>query len=106
MNQKIVFHYVGYILQALAALLLLPLLVALLYREWTGMTAFLVTAALSFVLGSTLRYFCQSKNNLLFAREGFAIVAFAWIVMSLFGAIPFVICGEIPSYIDALFETE
>ena len=45
------------------------------------------------------------KHPQIFNREGFVAVALSWIVLSIFGAIPFVITGEIPSYVDALFET-
>ena len=99
-----IFYTVGYIAIAEAALLLLPALVALIYLEKSGF-AFLITAALAFGVGMILRVFAKPKSRLIYAREGFAIVAYAWLLMSAIGAIPFVLGGAIPSYIDAFFET-
>ncbi len=108
MNYKIVSYTVGRILQIEAALLLLPMLVSIIYSSKDGpesIWAFLITAAISLAAGLLLTYVFGKNNKLLFAREGFAIVALAWILMSAVGALPFFISGEIPNYIDALFET-
>ena len=45
------------------------------------------------------------KDTKIYARDGLAIVALVWVLLSVFGALPFVITGEIPSFVDALFET-
>ena len=75
-----------------------------LYGEWYLLPAFLLPAALLAVLGFiTSRK--TPKNTTIFARDGLAIVALVWVLMSAFGALPFVISGEIPSFIDAFFET-
>ncbi len=50
-------------------------------------------------------FFAKPRNHVIYAKEGFATVALAWIIMSAIGALPFVISGEIPSYVDAWFET-
>ncbi len=93
----------GHVLQFEAGFLLLPCIVALIYREKSGF-AYLIMAAVCFVIGVCLsRIKGKSKN--FFAKEGFASVALSWIVMSLAGCMPFVISGEIPKFIDALFET-
>ena len=108
MNYKIVSYTVGRILQIEAALLLLPMLISIIYSGEdgrAGIWAFLITAAISLGAGLLLTYVFGKNNKLLFAREGFAIVALAWILMSAVGALPFFISGEIPNYIDALFET-
>ena len=99
-----VFRIVGYIGLCEAALLLLPALVGLIYLESSAF-AFLITAALSAAAGGLLVVFCKPKTKKLYAREGFAVVALAWLYMSLVGALPFVLCGEIPNYFDAFFET-
>ena len=85
------------------ALLLIPALVSLIYGEKTGVS-FLIVAA---VLGVIFLIFGRKKpkNNRIYGKEGFAIVGLAWILWSLFGAIPFVITGSVPNYIDAFFET-
>ncbi|MBQ8403544.1 MAG: TrkH family potassium uptake protein [Clostridia bacterium] len=108
MNYRIVLHTVGRILQIEALLMLLPLAVSVIYAGQDGTAAiwaFLIAIGISLALGFFLTYVLGKNNNLLFAREGFAIVALAWILMSVVGALPFVISGEIPSFIDAFFET-
>ncbi len=92
-------------MQLEAAILLLPLFVSLFYGELYNVIAFLFSALISLILGLVLTYILGKDDKLLFAREGFAIVAIAWIVMSAVGALPYVISGAIPSYADAFFET-
>ncbi len=108
MNYRIVFHTVGRILQ-IEALLMLPALIAsLIYMGEDGTAsiwAFLISMGISLAVGLLFTYVIGKNNKLLFAREGYAIVALAWLLMSAVGALPFVISGEIPSFIDAFFET-
>lgn len=104
MNFTIVRFIIGYILEFEAAFLLLPALVGILYREKEATIAYLFTAFLCFIFGFLLRCKC-TKQSELFAREGFISVALSWLIMSIFGAIPFVLAGDIPNYINALFET-
>lgn len=85
-----------------AALMLLPLLVAILYGE--SILPFLIPAALLLVIGLILRSVHPGQTSL-FARDGLAVVALAWIAMSAFGALPFCISGDIPHFVDAFFET-
>lgn len=105
MNRKMVLSTLGRILRIESLLLILPLVVALLYREWHGAAAFGITILICIALGSTLRLLFRPKSSVIFAREGFSIVALAWVGLSALGALPFVISGEIPSYFDAFFET-
>ena len=105
MNKKMIFATLGKITVSEAGLMLLPLLVSLIYREWTASLSFLAAIALALVVGFSLYFSCRTKNKLIFAKEGFIIVAGAWLIMSAIGAIPFVLSGDIPSYIDAFFET-
>ena len=103
MNYSAVLRMLGYVLQFEAGFLLLPCVVALIYSEKSGF-AYLIMAAICFVIGVCLsRIKGKSKN--FFAKEGFASVALSWIVMSLAGCVPFILSGEIPKFIDALFET-
>ena len=104
MNRRMVFFLVGQILKAEAALLALPLIVSLLYKE-SGYLSFLITIGIALVLGFGLTLISRPKNKVIYATEGFVVVALAWLVMSAIGALPFVISGSIPSYVDALFET-
>ncbi len=105
MNRKFVFYVFGRILQVVALLMLLPAVVSAIYGETTSLWAFLITAASSAAVGTVIALACRTKNRIIYAKEGFAVVALAWVGMSAVGAVPFVISGEIPSYVDALFET-
>jgi trk system potassium uptake protein TrkH len=103
MNHRIIAYTVGRIIRMEAILLLLPLLVAILYREST-VPAFLYTIGGTALLGTVLAW-RKPKNDALYAKEGLLIVAMSWIVLSLLGAMPFFLSGEIPNIIDAFFET-
>ena len=92
----------GMVLLILAALLVLPLIAGLCYGE--NVLNFAVTIAATAALGGIFMLF-KPKNRDIYAHEGFTAVGLSWILMSLIGALPFVISGDIPSYVDALFET-
>ena len=104
MNHKIVSYMVGRILQIEALLFILPIIVSLIYGE-KCVVALIISAVIALGIGILLTRVFGKNDKLLFAKEGFAIVALAWISMSVIGALPFYISGEIPKYIDALFET-
>lgn len=104
MNRKIVFYMLGKILILEAALLCLPLICALIYGE-KSVIAFIITIGIALALGLVLSLLNKPKDKTFFAKEGFVIVALSWIFLSLVGALPFYISGEIPSYINAFFET-
>jgi len=104
MNRKMVFFTLGQLLLIEAALMVLPLIVSLIYRE-TTVFAFLITLAATALVGGALMFFLRKHNKTMYAREGFAIVAISWVALSLFGALPFFLSREIPNYIDAFFET-
>lgn len=103
MNYSIILYILGCLLKFESAFLLLPAIVGMLYRE-NAVYAYLGTSALCFVLGFLLSHKKPAAKNL-FIREGFVTVAASWVIMSIFGAVPFVLAGDIPSYVDALFET-
>lgn len=105
MNVRIVGKYIGYLLVLEAALMLPSILVALLYAEYRGVFAFLLTAALCVVAGGALVLLCRKQAGGMYAREGFVVAGGGWVLISIFGALPFVFSGEIPHFIDALFET-
>ena len=87
----------------MAGLILLPVIVALIYGEKT-VVSFLIPSAVFLLLG-LLFMIKKPKGRAYKASEGFVITALSWILISLIGALPFVISGEIPNYIDAVFET-
>lgn len=92
----------GITLRIEALLLIIPFLVGLIYKE-SASTSFLFTALLCIFI-SILSHFIKVERKRIYAREGFLITALVWIVVSAFGAIPLVLSGSIPHYIDALFE--
>ena len=104
MNYRMIFYMSGRLLQLESALLLLPAAVALIYGDG-GLTAFLLTAAVAMVLGTGMTLLRRPKNQTIYAKEGFVIVALSWVFLSAVGALPFVISGEIPRFVDAFFET-
>ena len=105
MNRRMILHTLGQIIRLEAALLLLPALVALLYGERRCLQAFLVTALLALLLGTLLTLPTRSRSRVIFSKEGFMTVALAWLCLSAIGALPFVLSGSVPSYVDAFFET-
>ena len=102
MNYRMIARILGMVLLILAALLVLPLIAGLCYGE--NVLNFAVTIAAAAALGGIFMLF-KPINRDIYAREGFTAVGLSWILMSLLGALPFVISGDIPSYVDALFET-
>ena len=85
-------------------LMVAPLVVGLVYKEsLIHILAFLLPIVFLFVLGLLLQI-PKPERNQLYQKEGFALTALVWIIMTLFGAVPFVINGDIPNYIDACFE--
>ena len=104
MNYKMVGFVLGRIFLIEAALMLFPMGCAAIYGEWSVVLSFLWPTLIVLVLGliTSLR---TPQNTKIYARDGLAIVALVWVLMSVFGAMPFVISGEIPSFADAFFET-
>ena len=103
MNFSVIKRVLGWMLLFEGLFLLLPLITAIIYWE-EAFFSFLMTIGLCGAIGG-LCIIGKPKKLDIYAKEGCIIVALCWIVMSLFGALPFYFSGEIPSYIDALFET-
>ena len=103
MNTKIVRYILCRMLGVEAALLLVPVLVAVIYQEKCGIVFLIpivILCLLFFVAGRK-----RPEHGQIYGKEGMVIVALAWILWSLFGAMPFTLSGYIPSYVDAFFET-
>ncbi|MBQ5673970.1 MAG: TrkH family potassium uptake protein [Lachnospiraceae bacterium] len=103
MNSSIIRYILGYVLKIEGFLMLLPCVVAVIYREKIGV-CFLSVAMLCMILGVVMTH-RKPQSTVFYLKEGCVITALSWIFLSLFGCIPFVISGEIPSFTDALFET-
>lgn len=103
MNKRLVVYYLGRIMGMASLLFVPPLVVSLLYRDgcfWS----ILFPAIGMFGTGLICSRF-KPKDRHSYAREGFVIVTAMWLLFSVFGALPFLISGEIPSFVDAFFET-
>lgn len=85
--------------------MLLAVVCSFIYRETTATVCFLCTAAVLILMGSAFVHIMPPKDKSIGSKEGIVIVALSWIILSLLGAIPFYASGEIPSYLDAFFET-
>ena len=102
MNRKFIWRMVGLSLLVESALLILPIIAGLCFGERP--IAFLITMAASALAGFLLTRL-RPETDTIYARDGFVAVSLVWLAMSAFGALPFVIAGDIPSYVDAFFET-
>ena len=99
-----ILNTVGLMLKVEAVLLLLPAIAALIYGE-SCLWPILISAAISLAAGFALTLLSKPKTQVIYAREGFITVALSWVAVSAVGALPFYLAREIPSYIDAFFET-
>ncbi len=104
MNRRMVCSVLGKMVLAEAILLLLPFAVSLIYGERCA-TSFLVTILLAATIGLALIALFPPRDRVIYAKEGFVIVALSWIAVSAIGALPFYFSREIPAYVDAFFET-
>lgn len=103
MNYKMIFRIIGKLLKVEALLLCIPLVLSFVYSEGSFLS-YLIPILLLITLGSLLSSLKPKRNNI-FAREGLIIVGLSWVIMSLFGCLPFIISGYIPNFFNAFFET-
>ena len=97
-------YTLGWLMMFEAAFFLLPLVTALIYGEWKSLFAFLISAVICLAIGGLCMLKKPSKTTI-YAREGFVIVSMSWILLSVFGAVPFVLSGSTTDFVDALFES-
>lgn len=103
MNFSIIRYILFRVLEFAALFLALPCLVAIIYQEKAGYSFAVVMIGCLVVAEIGKRW--KPKSNVFYAREGFITVSLTWIVLSIVGALPFYLSREIPSFVDALFET-
>lgn len=103
MNYSMIVFILGHLLKFESVFLILPTIVGFIYRE-TDAFVYLGLSLGLYLLGTVFTY-KRSPSKQFYPKEGFVTVAFGWIVLSIFGALPFVLTGDIPSFVDALFET-
>lgn len=104
MNKRIIVYILGWVLIIEGAAMQIATVTSFIYGEHEGLY-FLFTGAASAVLGFLAIKIKKPKNMVLYQKAGFAATALSWIMMSLVGCLPFWLSGEIPSFIDAFFET-
>ncbi len=105
MNVKMIGRFLAQIISIEAVFLLPALGISLGNGEWDAVKGFVFTLIIMAAAAGTLFLLCRRTGRLFGAREGFVCVSFSWITLSLLGALPFWISGQIPSFVDALFET-
>lgn len=103
MNRSMIRYILGYVIQIEGALMLLPCIVALIYREEEGIS-YCIVAFMAFLLGTVISH-NKPKEQVIYLKEGCVTTALSWIALSIVGCIPFILTGEIPHFADALFET-
>ena len=103
MNRNLVRYVLGFVLIILSLMLLLPVIVAFIYRENDWKYFLLISGACGLVGGISSQF--KPKNSQMLIKEGFISCALTWILMSIIGCLPFVISGQIPNFTNALFET-
>lgn len=104
MNTRMIRITLGHILKLEAAFMLLPCIVALIYKEMSGIY-FLYVAIAEVIIGFLLTSFRKPTVKTFYLKDGCITTALGWIVLSFFGCLPFYFSGEIPHFTDALFET-
>ncbi|MBR5022647.1 MAG: TrkH family potassium uptake protein [Oscillospiraceae bacterium] len=104
MNFKMMGRFIAQIVAIEAVFMIPALAISLGYCEWAAVKAFAITLAIMLTLSGIFYALCRRSEKLFGAREGLVCVSLSWMVMSLLGALPFVLCGQVPNYIDALFE--
>ena len=104
MNVKSISRTVGLILLITGIFQLFPLLIAVIDHEPRNILAYIESLCLILLVGSALLLVSRGGNRMFSAQEGFAATGLSWIFMSAFGALPFFLSGQIPSYVDAFFE--
>ena len=104
LNYKIIFHFFGLLLLFNGGFMMLATLISLIYKD--GVTLNLFLASLSTLLiGGVAMYGTKNHSKEMNKREGYIVVAFGWIVMSLTGTLPYMATESIPTFTEAFFET-
>ncbi|HPD02513.1 MAG: TrkH family potassium uptake protein [Christensenellales bacterium] len=105
MNFRMVFNLIGKILLIVSATLLIPLAIALGLKEYNSALAFLWTVLAMAVPAAALVTFVKPKTKTITVREGFMVVGFSWVLVSVLGALPFLFSRSITNFVDCIFET-
>ena len=104
MNYRMIKYTLGWLMMFEAGFFLVPMITAVVYGEWKTLAAFAISALICLGIGFLCVHKKPEKTGI-FAREGFVIVSLSWILLSVFGALPFIFSGVTTNFVDALFET-
>ena len=104
LNYKIIFHLMGLLLLVNGGFMFLATLVSFYYKDGVGVQM-LEAGIITVFLGGVIMFATRNKRKELQKRDGYVIVTFGWIFMSLTGTLPYLITGAIPGFTDAFFET-
>ncbi len=104
MNYKMMGKFIAQILIVEAAFMIPAGLISLVYGEYNAMFSFLAAMAVTMAVSLVLHLICKGAPSAFYAKEGLVCVGLSWIVLSIFGCLPFFFSREIPNYIDAFFE--
>ncbi len=105
MNPKLVVRIVAVLLLVVSSFMILPIVVALYYREHGQIPSFVVTMLATMVLALVAFVLTSKTSQHLGTRDGFLMVTLSWMAAAAVGAMPFYLSGSIPRYVDAFFET-
>lgn len=103
-NYRYILHVIGLLLVLESLFMLVPLVVSI-FLGGEDLYAFILSSAITLVFGGVLWYFNRDPEKDIGKREGYLIASLVWVVYSIFGALPFMFSGKIPSFTDAFFET-
>lgn len=105
MNYRMMGKFISRILMVEAVFMIPALLISIFHEESEAVFGFLTGMVITVVTSALLYLICRKAKKGFYAREGLVCVGASWVVMSLLGCLPFYFSGEIPSFVDALFET-
>ncbi len=100
---RVIGHYLGTLVLFFAALMVVPLVTALIFQEWEPAARYLVAGGITMVAGCALR-FLRIEPGRLSRRQALAVTGFAWVVLALFASIPLYFSGHYVTYLDAVFD--
>ncbi len=104
MNYKMMGRFISQILMVEAVFMIPAGIISLCYGEYNAMWAFLAALASTALVSVVLHLICKGAPSAFYAKEGLVCVGLSWIVLSIFGCLPFFLSREIPSFVDAFFE--
>ncbi|MGM9804284.1 MAG: TrkH family potassium uptake protein [Muribaculaceae bacterium] len=104
LNVAMVAKVIGWLLIIESAFMVLPLITSLVYAEMQCAQSFGITIGITLVMGLLMTFGIHPKRTSMHTREGLLLTALVWVVMSLFGSVPFMLTGTLSNFVDAYFE--